>query len=196
MIKNFALALSLIVFLPPTSASAQRFGGQFGGAIGFWLTYVAVDLEPDRSFGRDLGGVITLGARGFFQTGRVRLGVGVFGGGFADEGLNTSGNDVSGGLSAGGFTAEYLIVQKNIEFAVGGLAGGGTLTIEEQLSREGDVEQLNRRTDTMFVGYPWVRFGWNLAPFVNIGLQAGYLYGSEDFDGFSIGLDVMAGLIP
>lgn len=195
MSRVLALALFMGV-VQATPAFAQRFGGQFGGAAGFWLTYVAVDVRTDRSLGRDLGGVITLGARAFFQTGRVRLGGGGFGGSFTDEGPNAAGNPVSGSLSAGGFTAEYLVLQRDVEIALGGLAGGGVLTIEEQVSRTGDVEQINRRRDTIFVGFPWVRLGWNAAPFVNIGLHLGYMYGSEDVGGFTVGIDVLAGLIP
>ena len=195
MRRSIVLA-ALLCLLAPASASAQRFGGQFGGAAGFWLSYIAIAIEPERSFGRDLGGIVTLGARGFFQTGRVRVGGGGFGGSFTDEGLNASGNQVTGGLSAGGFTAEYLVMQRDVEVAIGGLAGGGVISIEERIAEVGDVEQLNRRKETIFVGLPWARLGWNAAPFVNVGLEIGYLVGSKDVSGFVIGIDILAGLIP
>lgn len=191
-----AIALACGLALLPATASAQRFGGQFGAAGGFWLVFVDLDVDDDRNLGRDLGGVIGLGGRGFVQTGRVRLGGGAFGGGFVDEGLNSAGNEVEGGLSGGGFTFEYLAVQRNIEVAVGGLVGGGSLTVEERLGSAGGVESLRRRRDNIFVGYPWVRVAYNLAPFANAGLQLGYLLGTQDTHGFSIGLDVLVGLIP
>lgn len=187
------LALGL---LWPTDGRAQRFGGYYGGAGGFWLMYVAPDIPADRSFDRELGDVVTLGGRGFVQVGRVRLGGGGLGGSFTDEGLNEAGNRVSGSLSMGGFTAEYLVVQQDYEIAVGGLAGGGRFELEERLSLDGDVERLNRRSEGIFVGVPWVRVAYNPAPFVNAGLQVGYVVGSEGFDGFAIGLDIVAGLIP
>ncbi len=191
-----ALALTWALTLLPATAWAQRFGGQFGGAGGFWLVFVNPDVDNDQSFGRDLGGVIGLGGRGFLQTGRVRLGGGAFGGGFVDEGLNPAGNEVEGGLSAAGFTFEYLAYQQNLEVMVGGLVGGGSLTLEERLGSAGGVESLRRRRDRVFVGYPWVRVGYNLAPFANAGLQLGYLFGTRDIGGFAIGLDVLVGLIP
>ncbi len=194
MIRALALAIGLALL--PATAWAQRFGGQFGGAGGFWLVYVDLDVDDDRSLGRNLDGVIGLGGRGFLQTGRVRLGGGAFGGGFVDEGLNSAGNEVEGGLSATGFTFEYLAVQQNIEVVVGGLVGGGSLTVEERLGSAGGVESLNRQRDSIFLGYPWVRVAYNLAPFANAGLQLGYLIGSRDIGGFAIGLDVLVGLIP
>ncbi len=191
-----ALALAFVLALLPATAWAQRFGGQFGGAGGFWLVFVDLDVDDERSLGRSLDGVIGLGGRGFLQTGRVRLGGGAFGGGFIDEGLNSAGNEVEGRLSAGGFTFEYLAVQQNIEVVVGGLVGGGSLTVEERLGSAGGVESLRRQRDNIFVGYPWARVAYNLAPFANAGLQLGYLLGSRDVGGFAIGLDVMVGLIP
>lgn len=186
----------MAILVAPGEASAQRFGGQFGGAGGFWFLYVSPDIEEARSFDRDVGGLLLLGGRGFLQVGRVRLGGGGLGGSFADEGLNPAGNDVSGGLDAGGFTAEYLVLQKDIEVAVGGLIGGGEFRFEERLAVDGDVESLNRRQRAIFVGMPWARAGYNVAPFVNVGAQLGYLIGSEDIDGFTLGFDVLVGLIP
>jgi len=194
------LLLCCWLILLPGSAFAQRFGGDFGGAVGFWLLYVDPGIEEDRSFGRDVGGVVAFGGRGFLQTGRVRLGGGGFAGSFSCEGLNESSNRVQGGLSGGGFVAEYLLVQRNLELTVGGLAGGGVVTIEELLPPEmgdlGDIERLRRRRDGIFIGYPWVRLGYNPAPFVNAGLQLGYLIGSEDVGGFAVSLDVLVGIIP
>lgn len=194
------LFLSCWLVLLPGSALAQRFGGDFGGAVGFWLLYVDPGIKEDRSFGRDVEGVVAFGGRGFLQTGRVRLGGGGFGGSFSSEGLNESGNRVQGGLSGGGFVAEYLLVQQNLELAVGGLAGGGVVTIEELLPPEpgdsGDVERLRRRREGIFIGYPWVRLGYNPAPLVNAGLQLGYLVGSEDVGGFAVSIDVLVGIIP
>jgi hypothetical protein len=186
--------------LLPTSALAQRFGGDFGGAVGFWLLYVDPGIEEDQSFGRDVGGVLGMGGRGFLQTGRVRLGGGGFGGSFSREGLNESGHKVEGGLSGGGFIAEYLLVQRNLELTVGGFAGGGVLTLEEFLPPEagdvGDIERLRRRRQGIFIGYPWVRLGYNPAPLVNAGLQLGYLISSEDVGGFAASIDVLVGIIP
>ncbi len=196
MIRGLVLLLALSLSFVPRSASAQRFGGQFGGGGGFWVLLIDPDAGEDRAFGRDLGAVIAVGGRGFLQTGRVRLGGGAFGGGFLDEGLNSDGNDVRGSLSAGGFTFEYLAVQQNLEVIVGGLVGGGSLTLEQRLAVSGDVETLERRRDTIFVGYPWVRLAYNLAPFVNAGLQLGYLIGSKDVGGPAVGLDIQVGLIP
>lgn len=192
------MAVVAAVALAPGSAFGQRFGGDFGGAVGFWLVYVDPGVDSEQSFGRDLGGVAALGGRAFLQTGRVRLGGGAFGGSFTDEGQNSSGFDVSGRLTAGGFVAEYLLVQRNVELAVGGLAGGGVLTLEELLDVDvtGDVETLRRRSEGVFVGYPWLRLGYNPAPFVNVGLQVGYLLGSEGVGGFAAGIDVAAGIIP
>lgn len=198
MKRVFALLAVGLLASAPGSAFAQRFGGDFGGAVGFWLVYVDPGVDRDQSFGRDLGGIVAMGGRAFLQTGRVRLGGGAFGGSFTDEGRNPSGADVSGGLSAGGFIAEYLVVQQNFELALGGMAGGGVLTIEELLDVDvsGDVETLRRRSETIFVGYPWVRVGHNPAPFINVGLQLGYLFGSEDIGGFSAGIDILVGIIP
>lgn len=197
MNRAIRLLLASVVFLvAPEPASAQRFGGDFGGGGGFWLVYADPGIDSDRSFGRDVGGVVALGGRGFLQTGKVRLGGGAFGGGFVDEGVNSGGNRVQGGFSAGGFTAEYLIVQQNLELVIGGMAGGGVLTIEEIVSVSGEVEDLRRRREPMFVGYPWVRVGYNPATFINVGLQLGYMAGTQDVSGFAIGLDIMAGLIP
>ncbi len=190
------LLASVVLLLPPESAFAQRFGGDFGGGGGFWLVYADLGIDSDRSFGRDVGGVVALGGRGFLQTGKVRLGGGAFGGEFVDEGVNSDGNRVQGGFSAGGFTAEYLVVQQNLEVVIGGMAGGGVLTIEEITSVSGEVEELRRRREPMFVGYPWVRIGYNPAPFINVGLQLGYMAGTQDVGGFVVGLDIMAGLIP
>lgn len=194
------LFLSCCLVLLPASAYGQRFGGDFGGAVGFWLLYVDPGIEEDRSFGRDVGSVLGVGGRGFLQTGRVRLGGGGFGGSFISEGLNESGHKVDGALSGGGFIAEYLLVQRNLELTVGGFAGGGVLTLVEFLPPEpgdvGDVERLRRRRQTLFIGYPWVRLGYNPAPFVNAGLQLGYLIGSEDVGGFAASIDVLVGIIP
>lgn len=184
------------LLLDPAGAAAQRFGGQYGVAGGFWMLYVDPGVDEARSFGRDVGGVVALGGRGFVQLGRVRLGGGGFGGSFTDEGLNAVGDVVEGGLSGGGFTAEYLAIQQNFELIVGAMVGGGSLTIEEIQSSMGGVDQLLRRRDTIFLGYPWVRAGYNLAPFVNAGVQLGYLIGSNDVDGFAVGIDIVVGLIP
>lgn len=196
---NRAITLLLasgVFLLLPESACAQRFGGDFGGGGGFWLVYADLGIDADRSFGRDVGGVVALGGRGFLQTGRVRLGGGAFGGGFVDEGSNSGGNRVQGGFSGGGFTAEYLVVQRNLELAVGGMAGGGVLTIEEIVGVSGEVEELRRRRESMFLGYPWLRVSYNPAPLINVGLQLGYMAGTQEVGGFAIGLDIMAGLIP
>ncbi|UCC73229.1 MAG: hypothetical protein JSV86_01295 [Gemmatimonadota bacterium] len=197
MNRAITLLAATVLLLQPELAFAQRFGGDFGGGGGFWLVYADVGIDEEVSFGRDVGAVVALGGRGFLQTGRVRLGGGAFGGGFVDEGVNEAGNRVQGGLSAGGFTAEYLVVQQNLEVSVGGMVGGGVLTIEELSGTGPDgVEDLRRRRKTMFVGYPWVRLGYNPAAFVNVGLQLGYLAGTEDVGGFAVGLEIMAGLIP
>lgn len=192
-----ALILALVLSaLWPSRALAQRFGGQYGGGGGFWMQYLAPNLDAKDGFGRDLGGAVTLGGRGFVQIGRVRLGGGGFGGGFTGEGVNGAGNEVTGGVSGGGFIAEYLVLQRNLEVAVGGLAGGGSFSVEERLAVEGDVETLHRRKKSVFIGQPWVRVAYNLAPFVNAGLQLGYLIGSRDLHGVSVGLDVLIGLFP
>lgn len=196
MNRAIVATLAGVLLLTPESAFAQRFGGDYGGGGGFWLVYAGLGIETDRAFGRDVGGVVALGGRGFLQTGVVRLGGGAFGGGFVDKGLNSTGNRVQGGFSAGGFTAEYLVVQRNLELIIGGMAGGGILTIEEVVSVSGGVEDLRRRRETMFVGYPWVRVGYNPAPFINVGLQLGYMVGTQEVGGFAAGLDFMVGLIP
>ncbi len=196
MYRILPLLLACVITLLPRSAFAQRFGGDYGAAAGFWLVYVDLGINEDLSFGRDVGGAVMLGGRGFLQVGRVRLGGGAFGGGFTNEGLNESGNRVQGGLSAGGLTAEYLAVQQNLEVTLGGMVGGGVLTIEERISVSGDVEELRRYRDSMFVGYPWVRVGYNPAPFVNVGLQLGYFVGTGEAEGFAVGLDIMVGVIP
>ncbi len=196
MNRTRTLLVAVFLTLLPHSAFAQRFGGQVGAGGGFWLLYMVPNIESDQSFGRDLGDVVTLGARAFVQFERVRLGGGGFGGGFTSEGLNASGNEVTGGVSGGGFTAEYLALRQNLEIAFGGFAGGGVVTVEERQSIIGDEETLKRRRDTIFIGLPWVRLGYNPAPFVNVGLQLGYFIGTRDFDGFTVGLDVMVGLIP
>ncbi len=195
--RRFAVAFGLFLLLSQGEvAHAQRFGGQFGAAAGFWLQYLVVDIKTEDSFGRDLGNIVLLGGRGFVQSGRVRLGFGAFGGSHVNEGVNAAGNEVTGGLSGAGFTAEYLVVQKNLELVIGGFAGGGTLLAEERLGVSGDVEMLNRREDTIFFGIPWVRLGYNIAPFVNTGIQLGYLVGSQGLDGLTLSIDVFAGLIP
>ncbi len=191
-----ALSVAVAVGAAPDAARAQRFGGEFGAAFGFWGAYIDPGIGPSRSFGRDLGQVAALGGRLFLQTGRVRLGAGAFGGGFTDEGANPGGFDVSGHLSAGGFTAEYLVVQQNVELAIGGMAGGGRLTIEELQDVTGDVETVVRRRHSIFVVYPWARLGYNPATLVNVGLELGYVAGSRGVGGFGVSLDVMVGLIP
>lgn len=198
--RRLYLAVACVWLALPATASAQRFGGDFGGAGGLWAVYIAPGISSERSFDRDLGAVVALGGRGFLQTGKVRLGGGAAGGGFVDAGSNAAGNRVDGGLSFGGFIAEYLAVQQNLEVTVGGMIGGGVLTLEEllpaQLGDDPDVERFRRRQETLFVGYPWVRVGYNPAPFVNAGLQIGYLFAAEDAGGFAVGLDVSVGLIP
>jgi hypothetical protein len=197
--RKFAIASATLIAVATTSpetVSAQRFGGQFGGGAAFWVVYVDPGVSASESFDRDLGQVVGLGSRAFFQTGRFRLGGGFFAGGFTDEGPNEVGNIVSGGLSTGGVIAEYLVVQQNFEVAVGGLAGGGSLTVEESLLTENGVEALLRRSTSFFAGYPWVRAGYNLAPFVNVGLEVGYFIGTNDVGGFAAGFDIVVGLIP
>ncbi len=196
MNKVFAALVALSILSSPDTAHAQRFGGQFGAAVGFWLQYVAVNLDEQRSFGRDLGDLVLTGARGFVQTERVRLGGGAFDGSFVSEGVNAVGNEVTGGLSGAGFVAEYLVVRQDLEVLVGGMVGGATLNTEERLATRGDVETINRIKDTIFIGIPWVRVGYNVAPFVNTGFQVGYLIGAQGFDGFTLGLDITVGLIP
>lgn len=199
MVSRTAGTLASVVCLlvaQADRAEAQRFGGQFGAAGGFWLQYLVADVGDDRNFGRDLGDLVLVGGRGFIQSGRVRLGGGGFGGAFVDEGVNEAGNEVTGGFSGGGLIIEYLIRQQDLELLVGGLIGGGTLNIEERISVTGNVETVNRVRDTLFIGQPWVRVGYNLAPFLNTGVQIGYLIGTQGFDGFSLGIDITAGLIP
>ncbi len=90
-------------------------------------------------------------------------------------------------------------MQQNVELSVGALAGGGTLTVEAVIPATGlpaDVERLDRKRQAIFVGYPWVRASYNPAPFVNAGIQLGYLFGSEGVGGFALAIDVLAGLIP
>jgi hypothetical protein len=194
--KSTILLLAFILTLVPSSSYAQRFGGDYGAAAGVWVLFVDPGVDSEDSFGRDLGGVIAFGGRLFFQTGRVRLGGAFFGGGFAKEGVNAAGFDVSGGLSGGGFTAEYLAVQHNLELSLGGMVGGGTLNVEELLGVSSDVESINRRRDTVVLGYPWARLGYNPAPFVNVGLEVGYMLGTQGVGGFSVGFDIFVGLIP
>ncbi len=196
MVRSLACTLALVALALPEQAHAQRFGGQFGGGGGFWMMVLVPDIAESRSFDRDLGAVVGFGGRGFIQTGRVRLGGGGFGGSFTDEGLNPADNRVSGGLGVGGFTAEYLLMRRNIEVIVGALLGGGELTLEERVGFDGDVEILNRREESIVVGLPWLRVGYNAAPLVNLGLQVGYLVGSEDVEAFAVGIDVLVGLIP
>ena len=131
-----------------------------------------------------------------FYHGLLCLGAGFFGGGFTNEGPNESGNKVDGRLSSGGFIAEYLALQKNFEVALGGMAGGGVITVEEHISSTGDVELLRRRRTSYFAAYPWVRLGYNPAPFVNVGLDLGYYFGTNDVGGFAASLDIVVGLIP
>jgi hypothetical protein len=194
--KSTILLLAFVGTLVPSTGYAQRFGGDYGAAAGLWVLFVDPGIDSEDSFDRDLGGVIAFGGRLFFQTGRVRLGGAFFGGGFTKEGVNGDGLDVSGGLSAGGFTAEYLAVQQNLELSLGGMLGGGTLNVEELMGVSGDVESINRRRDTIVLGYPWARIGYNPAPFVNVGLQVGYLLATQGVGGFSVGLDIVVGLIP
>jgi hypothetical protein len=87
-------------------------------------------------------------------------------------------------------------VQQNLELSLGGMLGGGTLNVEELMGVSGDVESINRRRDTIVLGYPWARIGYNPAPFVNVGLQVGYLLATQGVGGFSVGLDIVVGLIP
>jgi hypothetical protein len=185
-----------VLFSLPNSAEAQRFGGTFGGGAAFWLVYVDPGINTEDSFDRDIGNVVALGARAFFQTGRARLGAGFFSGGFTDEGTNDAGNKVTGSLSSGGFIAEYLALQTNFEIAVGGMAGGGSITVEEHISSSGDLENLLRRRTSYFAAYPWVRFAYNPAPLVNVGIDLGYYFGTNDVGGFAVGLDIVVGLIP
>lgn len=193
---RLALIATAILALAPAPAYAQRFGGDYGGAVGLWFVYADPGIDAQDSFGRDLGGAAALGGRLFFQRGRLRLGLGGFTGGFTKDGRNEAGNQVQGGLSTGGFIAEYLIVQQNLELVAGGMIGPGLLTVEEVLVPGDDVENLNRRRDTTIVGYPWVRVGYNPMPFINVGLELGYLVGGEGIGGFAGGIEVAVGLIP
>jgi hypothetical protein len=190
------LTAVFVLFFQPGSAFAQRFGGQFGGAGGFWMLLIDPGVPTGESFGRNIGEVLAFGGRGWLQTGKIRLGGGAFGGGFTDEGLNEAGNEVGGGLAAGGFTAEYLVIQRNVEVIAGALFGGGVVTIEERLGVTGDVEQLLRRQTSFLTSYPWVRVGYNPAALVNVGLELGYMFGTNGVGGPALGLDVMIGLIP
>jgi hypothetical protein len=194
--RRLFLLVAAAVTLTPTAALAQRFGGDYGGAVGLWLMYADPGIDAQDSFGRDLGGVAGIGGRLFFQKNRLRLGLGGFTGGFIDDGLNDAGNQVQGGLSAGGFIAEYLIVQQNLEVAAGAMAGPGLVSLEEILDAGEDIENLDRRRYTFVAGYPWVRLGYNPMPFVNVGLELGYFFGSEGVGGFAGGIDVLVGLIP
>jgi len=194
--KVLVVLLAGMLTLVPDTAFGQRFGGDYGAAAGFWLLYINPGVDASESFGKDLGNIAALGGRLFFQTGRFRLGGAVFGGSFIDEGVNEAGFMVSGGISAAGITAEYLVVQQNLEVIFGGMFGGGTLNIEEQLDVTGGVETLRRRRQSIFIGYPWARIGYNPAPFINVGFELGYLLGTEGVGGPAIGLDILVGLIP
>lgn len=192
------LGLAAILAFAPTPAAAQRFGGDYGGAFGLWIIYGDPGLDAQRSFGRDLGGLAAVGGRIFFQTGRARLGLGGFTGAFVGDGPNEAGNQVQGGLTTGGVIAEYLVVQQNVEVALGGMLGPGRLSVEEVLVQAGGdgVENLDRQRDTIIVGYPWARLAYNPMPFVNLGLELGYLIGGEGIGGLTGGVDIMVGLIP
>lgn len=198
MVRPLLSLLTAILLLTPTPALAQRFGGDYGGAVGLWIVYADPGIDAADSFDRDLGGVAAIGGRLFFQTGRLRLGLGGFTGGFTGDGANQEGNQVQGGLTTGGFIAEYLIVQQNFEFAAGGMLGPGRLTLEEIVDPDDEdgFEVLRRDRETLFVGYPWARVGYNPMPFVNVGLELGYLVGSEGVGGFAGGIDILLGLIP
>lgn len=196
MNKILVVLLAGVLTIIPDTAFGQRFGGDYGAAAGFWLLYIDPGIEASESFGRDLGNIAAMGGRLFFQTGRFRLGGAAFGGSFVDEGLNEAEYKVSGGLSAAGVTAEYLVVQQNLEVTLGGMFGGGTLNIEEQSDVTSGVETLRRRRQSIFMGYPWARVGYNPAPFINVGLELGYLLGTEGVGGPAIGLDILVGLIP
>lgn len=192
------LLLVAVVLLAPTPALAQRFGGDYGGAVGLWLVYADPGIDAQDSFGRDLGGVLGVGGRLFVQKTRLRLGLGGFTGGFTGDGRNEAGNQVQGGLSAGGLIAEYLIVQQNLEVAAGTMLGPGRLTLEEirDPSDEDGFEELRRDRHTIIVGYPWARVGYNPMPFVNVGLELGYFFGTEGVGGVAGGIDILVGLIP
>ncbi len=196
MPKRLLLLVAALLMLAPTPALAQRFGGDYGGAVGLWLVYADPGIDAQDSFGRDLGGVLGVGGRLFFQKTRLRLGLGGFTGGFTGDGLNDAGNQVQGGLSAGGFIFEYLIVQQNLEVAAGAMAGPGLVSLEEILDLGDDIENLDRRRYTFVAGYPWVRLGYNPMPFVNVGLELGYFFGTEGVGGFAGGIDILVGLIP
>lgn len=197
MARALLLAASVVVSAP-TPSVAQRFGGDYGGAFGLWIVYGEPGLDAERSFGRDLGGLAAVGGRIFFQTGRARLGLGGFSGAFVSDGPNQAGNQVQGGLTTGGFIAEYLVVQQNLEVALGGMLGPGRLSVEEVLIQAGGdgIENLDRDRDTIIVGYPWARVGYNPMPFVNVGLELGFLIGGEGIGGPAGGVEIMVGLIP
>jgi hypothetical protein len=190
--------LGVFLALAPAPAVAQRFGGDYGGAVGLWIVYADPGIDAADSFDRDLGGVAAVGGRLFFQTGRLRLGLGGFTGGFTGDGANEDGYQVQGGLTSGGFIAEFLIVQQNLEVAAGGMLGPGRLTLEEIVDPADDdgFEVLRRDRKTIAVAYPWARVGYNPMPFVNLGLEAGYMIGSEGVGGFAAGIEVLLGLIP
>lgn len=192
------LLLIAVLAVTPRPALGQRFGGDYGAAFGLWIVFGDPGLDAERSFDRDLGPVAAVGGRIFFQTGRARLGLGGFTGGFVSDGPNEAGNQVQGGLTTGGFIAEYLVVQRNLEVAVGGMVGPGRLSVEEVLVAAGDdgVENIDRDRDTVLVGYPWARLGYNPMPFVNVGLELGYLMGGEGIGGFAGSIELMLGLIP
>jgi hypothetical protein len=198
VVRGLPLLVAAILALTPAPALAQRFGGDYGGAVGLWIVYADPGIDASDSFGHDLGGVAAIGGRLFFQTGRMRLGLGGFTGGFTGDGANEDGYQVQGGLTAGGFIAEYLIVQQNLEVAAGGMVGPGRLTLEEIRDSADDdgFEVLRRDRKTTFVGYPWARVGYNPMPFVNVGLELGYLFGSDGVGGFAGGIEILLGLIP
>lgn len=198
MVSRLPLLAAAILALTPSPALAQRFGGDYGGAVGLWIVYADPGIDAGDSFGKDLGGVAAIGGRLFFQTGRLRLGLGGFTGGFTGDGSNGDGNQVQGGLTTGGFIAEYLIVQQNLEIVAGGMLGPGRLTLEEVLDPADDdgFEVLRRDRRTLFIGYPWARVGYNPMPFVNVGLELGYVVGSDGVGGFAGGIEILLGLIP
>ncbi len=198
MVRGIALLVTAILAVAPSPALAQRFGGDYGGAVGLWVVYADLGIDAGDSFGRDLGGVAAIGGRLFFQTGRLRLGLGGFTGGVTGDGPNEAGYQVQGRLSTGGFIAEYLVIQQNLELTAGGMLGPGRLTLEEIVDPADDdgFEVLRRDRETIFVGYPWARVGYNPMPFVNLGLELGYVIGSEGVGGLAGGIQIFLGLIP
>lgn len=194
------LLLIAVLAVTPRPALGQRFGGDYGAAFGLWIVFGDPGLDAERSFDRDLGPVAAVGGRIFFQTGRARLGLGGFTGGFVSDGPNEDDppRQVQGGLTTGGFIAEYLVVQRNLEVALGGMLGPGRLSVEKVLVPADDdgVENLDRYRNTILVGYPWARVGYNPKPFVNVGLELGYLVGGEGIGGFASSIELMLGLIP